>query len=51
MELVSGSRLEVNHPEALQQQEDILMYKSTTGIQSVFGYESVVRFIDGTGLV
>jgi hypothetical protein len=51
LELLNGSRVEVNHPEALRQQGDLLIYKSTSGIQSVFGYESVIRFIDSTGTV
>lgn len=51
IELVSGSHIEINHPEALRQHDDLLVYKSTSGIQSVFGYESIIRFIDATGTV
>lgn len=53
LELISGSRLEINHPEAVRQrsQDDLLVYRSTSGIHSVFDCESVVRFIDGTGTV
>ena len=51
LELSNGSRLEINHPEALRQQGDLLVYRSTTGIQSVFECDSVVRFVEATGTV
>lgn len=49
LELVSGSRIEVNHPEALTLHEELIVYKSTRGVWSVFEYGSVIRFIDSTG--
>lgn len=50
LELVSGSRIEVNHPEALWLEKELIVCRSTSGVQSVFAYESVVRFIDATGI-
>jgi hypothetical protein len=49
IELVSGARVEVNHPESLSQSEEILKCKSTTGLVCIFEVASVVRFIDATG--
>jgi hypothetical protein len=49
LELVNGSRLEVNHPESVTLHEEWLVYNSTRGIRSVFEYNSVIRFIDSTG--
>jgi hypothetical protein len=51
LELVNGSRLEVNHPEAVTLHETFLVYSSSRGIRSVAEYESVVRIIDATGTV
>lgn len=50
LELDSGSRIEVNHPEALRLEKELIVCRSTSGVQSVFEYESVVRFIDATGI-
>jgi hypothetical protein len=50
LELVNGSRLDVNHPEVLRQHGDLIIYKSTMGMQSVFECASVVRFIEATGI-
>lgn len=49
LELITGSRLEVNHPEALEQKEELLKLKSSSGLQTVFEYRSVIRFLDATG--
>jgi hypothetical protein len=51
LELASGSRMEVNHPEALTLYEQWIVCASTRGTRSVFEYASVVRFIDATGTV
>jgi hypothetical protein len=50
LELVSGSRIEVNHPEALTLYDELVMCVSTSTGRSVFEYAGVVRFIEGTGL-
>jgi len=50
LELVSGSRVEVNHPEALTMFKYVIMVNSTAGIRSLFEYAAVVRFIEGTGV-
>ena len=52
VELVSSSRIEVNHPEVLHRHGDteLLVYRSNSGTHSVFDCASVVRFIDGTGI-
>jgi hypothetical protein len=50
LELISGGRLEVNHPEALEfYPDDLIMCKSTMGTRSVFEVASVIRFITATG--
>lgn len=48
LELISGSRVGVSHPEALTIQHELLVHRNTQGTHSVFSYESVVRFVDGT---
>ena len=50
LELINGSRIEIKHPEVLRQHEedDLLVYRSTAGIHSIFECQSVVRFIEGT---
>jgi hypothetical protein len=51
LELINGGRIEVNHPEALRQrrEDNLLVYRSTTGLHCVLDCESAVRFIDATG--
>ncbi len=49
LELGNGTRLEINHPEALELKQTFVVYKSTVGIRSVFEFEAVVRFVDSTG--
>jgi hypothetical protein len=50
LELVSGSRVEVNHPEALESRAGgLIMCKSTMGTRSVFEVASVIWFITATG--
>jgi hypothetical protein len=48
LELVSGGRIAVIHPEALTQQRDLLVFRSTKGTHHVFDYATVVQFIEGT---
>jgi hypothetical protein len=51
LELVSGSRIEVNHPEALTLYENgLISCAATTGGRSVFEVTSVVRFLSVTGV-
>jgi hypothetical protein len=51
LELVSGARMEVNHPEALTLYKELVVYVSTSMVRSVFEYASVVRFIGSTGTI
>ena len=51
LELVNGAGIEIHHPEALRQQEDLLVYRSTTGAFSIFECEAVTRFFDAAGAV
>ncbi len=50
LELASGSRIEINHPEAVTFDEELIICKATRGIRSVIECASVVRFIDATGI-
>lgn len=49
LELANGSRIEVNHPEALTIMGEILVCTSTTSLRSAFEIASVVRIIGATG--
>jgi hypothetical protein len=49
LELISGSFIEVNHPESLTRSGDLLMCQSSSGVRTVFEYTSVIRFIAATG--
>jgi hypothetical protein len=50
VELVSGSRIEIQHPEALTvYREGLISCQSSSRVQTVFEYTSVIRFIDATG--
>ena len=50
LELISGGRIEVNHPEVLTLHGDgLVSCVSTTLARSVFEMASVVRFITETG--
>ena len=50
IELVNASRIEVNHPEALTFQGELLVCKSTSGAWSVFEWTGVVRLVTETGI-
>jgi hypothetical protein len=45
VELVSGDRIEVDHPEALVCRGGVAVYVSPEGYPSVFDHESVSQFI------
>jgi len=49
IELLNGSRVEVNHPEALTLRKDLVVYKSSRGMYGVFECSAVARFLDATG--
>ena len=49
LELVNGCRLEVSHPEALTQYGELVKLRSASGLNTVFEYRSVIRFLDATG--
>ena len=49
LELLSGSRVEVNHPEALSEHGDVFRCKSTSGMACYCESTAVLRFIDSTG--
>ncbi len=48
LELINGQWVEVNHPEALSQQEDLVIFTNPGGTRSVFECGAVVRFVQGT---
>jgi hypothetical protein len=48
IELNNGSRIEVNHPEALSLHGGLIRFRSTRGIQTIFEADAVSRFIDAT---
>jgi hypothetical protein len=50
LELVSGSRLEVNHPESVTLGPELFIVRATSGVRNYLDYASVVRFIDATGV-
>jgi hypothetical protein len=50
LELVSGGRIEVNHPESVSAGKHIITIKSSSGVNSYFEFDAVVRFIDNTGV-
>jgi hypothetical protein len=50
LELLGGSRLEVNHPEALLANGELWVCASSTGLRTVFVCSAVVRFINTTGV-
>ena len=46
IELTSGTRIEVRHPEAVSLGEEAVLVKNTDGIQQVFDYSTVAQFMD-----
>jgi len=51
LELVNGTRIEIHHPEALRQQEDLLVYRSATGAYYICECTAVSCFMDIVGAV
>ena len=49
LELRTGCRIEVHHPEAITFQDELIVFLSDTGVRSVFESDEVVRFITATG--
>jgi hypothetical protein len=52
VELVNGSRIEVNHPESISvgRDKDLVAIKSTSKLHCYFEIAAVVRFLDATGV-
>ena len=49
VELVSGSRIEVDHPEALVFRGGVAVYVSAGGVPTLFDHDSVAQVTDATG--
>ena len=49
VELASGSRIEVDHPEALVFRGGVAVYLSAAGVPTLFDHESVVQVTDQSG--
>ena len=45
LELTSGERLDVKHPEAIVLHDQFYYNRSPTGLHSLFDWNSVVRFV------
>ncbi|MBL8795318.1 MAG: hypothetical protein JNM56_15540 [Planctomycetia bacterium] len=51
LELLSGARLEVNHPEAMRvYRNGLIRVRSSSSVYSVFEVTEIVRFISATGI-
>jgi hypothetical protein len=52
VELVSGCRIEVNHPESIRvgREKDLAAIMSTARVRCYFEIAAVVRFLDATGV-
>jgi hypothetical protein len=51
LELLSGTRVEVNHPEALRvYRNGLVRVRSSSNVHSVFEVTEIVRFISATGI-
>lgn len=48
VELVSGGRFEVDHPEDLVVRAGVAVYVNAEGVPTLFDHESVSRFIGAT---
>lgn len=48
VELVSGSRIEIDHPEALVFRGGLAVFLSSTGVPTLFDHESVSQLIGAT---
>jgi len=49
VELVSGTRIEVDHPEALVFRGGVAVYLSAAGVPTLFDHEAVAQVTDVTG--
>ena len=49
VELVSGDRFEVDHPEALVYRGGLAVYVTPEGVPTLFDYEGVSQLIGATG--
>jgi hypothetical protein len=50
LELINGSRIEVNHPEAVTLGKELFVVRASSGLLNYLDYASVVRFILATGV-
>jgi hypothetical protein len=52
VEVVNGSRIEVNHPESVSvgRDEDLVTIKSTSRLHCYFEIAAVARFLGATGV-
>jgi hypothetical protein len=48
IELVTRDRVEINHPEAIGLEENLVSYRSSRGVRSFFECSLVSRVIDMT---
>jgi hypothetical protein len=49
VELSSGTRIDVDHPEALVLRGGVAVYLSAAGVPTLFDHESVAQVTDATG--
>ncbi len=49
VELQSGDRIEVDHPEAMVYRGGLAVYINSQGVPTLFDHESVCRLIGATG--
>jgi hypothetical protein len=49
VELVSGTRIDVDHPEALVFRGGVAVYLSATGVPTLFDHESAAQVTDASG--
>ena len=49
VELVSGARIEVDHPEALVFRGGVAVYLSAAGVPTLFDHDSVAQVTDASG--
>jgi hypothetical protein len=46
IELVSGRRFRIGHPQAIELKEELVAYRTPAGGYRVFECEAIVRFLD-----
>ena len=47
VELLSGSRVVIRHPEVFTQTDETILFRNPEGVQHVFDYSTIAQFIDG----